>query len=109
LNKKFHSSVEGAQMVVTTVIVQVKAEHIDDFIKESTKNHLNSIKEPGNRRFDILQSTENPTEFLLYEAYDTQESAAAHKKTSHYEAWREAVAPWMAQARKGIPYNSICP
>jgi len=96
-------------MVVTTVIVHVKAEYISDFIRESTKNHLNSIKEPGNKRFDVLQNPENPTEFLLYEAYDSQESAAAHKKTAHYEAWREAVAPWMAQPRKGIPYNSICP
>jgi autoinducer 2-degrading protein len=96
-------------MVVTTIMVKVKPEHLDDFIRESKKNHENSIKEPGNRRFDILQSTDDPTSFLLYEAYDSPEYAAAHKKTAHYAAWRDAVAGWMAEPRKGIGYKSIRP
>ncbi len=96
-------------MIVTSVMVHVKPEHIDDFIRESVKNHENSIKEPGNMRFDILQSTENPSVFMLYEAYDSPESAAAHKKTAHYEAWRTAVADWMAKPREGIPYKAIKP
>jgi autoinducer 2-degrading protein len=96
-------------MIVTTVLVSVKSENVEEFIRESKKNHDQSIKEPGNRRFDILQSTENPSQFLLYEAYDSIEDAAAHKKTAHYETWRQAVAPWMAEPRKGIPYTAICP
>lgn len=96
-------------MVVTTVLVKVKSECISGFIAESTKNHQNSIQEPGNRRFDILQSSDDPADFLLYEAYETAEDAAAHKKTAHYEAWREAVAPMMEVPRRGISYKSICP
>lgn len=96
-------------MVVTTVMVRVKPEFVEKFKDECRKNHQNSIKESGNKRFDILQSSEDPTKFLLYEAYDSPESAAAHKKTAHYEAWRNAVADWMAEPRKGIPYNAICP
>jgi autoinducer 2-degrading protein len=96
-------------MVVATVMVQVKPEYVEKFIIESTKNHQNSIKESGNRRFDILQSNEDPTKFLLYEAYESQEAAMAHKKTAHYEAWRDAVAPMMAEPRRGIQYTSICP
>jgi autoinducer 2-degrading protein len=96
-------------MVVTTVLVKVKPEFISGFIDETTKNHKNSIKEPGNRRFDVLQSSDDPADFLLYEAYETPEDAAAHKKTAHYEAWREAVAPMMATPRSGIPYKAICP
>lgn len=96
-------------MVVTSVLVHVKAEHVDDFIRETIKNHENSIKENGNMRFDILQSTDDPTRFMLYEAYDSAESAAAHKKTAHYLAWRDAVADWMAEPRQGIAYKSIKP
>ncbi len=96
-------------MVVTSVLVHVKAEHVDDFIKETIRNHENSIKENGNMRFDILQSTDDPTRFMLYEAYDSAESAAAHKKTAHYLAWRDAVANWMAEPRQGIAYKSIKP
>jgi (4S)-4-hydroxy-5-phosphonooxypentane-2,3-dione isomerase len=96
-------------MVVTTVMVHVKTEYIEDFIYECKKNHTESIKERGNKRFDILQSSDDPARFMLYEAYDSTETASAHKKTAHYEAWRSAVAPWMAEPRNGIPYNAICP
>lgn len=96
-------------MVVTTVMVHVKTEHIEDFINECKKNHSESIKEGGNKRFDILQSSDDPARFMLYEAYDSVDTAAAHKKTPHYEAWRSAVAPWMAEPRTGIQYNAICP
>ena len=96
-------------MIATTVMVQVKEQYIDDFIKACIKNHELSIQEPGNKRFDILQSTENPASFLLYEAYESLEAAAAHKQTAHYAAWRDAVADWMAEPRRGIPYKAIRP
>ena len=96
-------------MVVTTIIVKVKPEYIADFIKASRLNHERSILEKGNLRFDVLQSTEDPALFLLYEAYDSPENAAAHKKTLHYTLWRDTVADWMAQPRKGIPYKAIAP
>lgn len=96
-------------MVVTTVMVRVKPEHVPAFINATVKNHEQSIFEPGNMRFDILQSDDDPAAFLLYEAYDTQESAAAHKKTPHYAQWRDTVAAWMAEPRNGIHYKAVTP
>ncbi len=96
-------------MVVTTVIVYVKPENINDFIEASSKNHEASIKEPGNMRFDVLQCATEPARFLLYEAYESEAAAAAHKKTEHYLKWREEVAGWMAKPRQGISYEAICP
>ena len=96
-------------MIVTTVIVYVKPENVNDFIEASSKNHEASIKKPGNMRFDILQCATEPARFLLYEAYESEEAAAAHKKTEHYLKWREEVAGWMAKPRQGIPYKAICP
>ena len=96
-------------MVVTTVMVKVKPAHVDDFIKACVQNHENSIREPGNMRFDVLQNADESASFLLYEAYDSPESAAAHKKTRHYAEWRDTVADFMAEPRKGIPYKSIRP
>ena len=95
-------------MVVTCVHVYVKKKHVDDFIEASIKNHNSSIQEPGNMRFDILQSIEDPTRFLLYEAYESGEDSVAHKKTPHYQEWRETVADWMALPREGVPYKAIC-
>jgi len=96
-------------MIVTAVTVYVKPEHIEDFIKATTKNHEGSVHEPGNMRFDVLQSVDDRSRFLLYEAYESQEAAAAHKNTEHYNTWRDTVAPWMAKPREGIAHNVICP
>lgn len=96
-------------MFVTTVLVIVNPERISDFIEACTINHGASLKEPGNRRFDILQNSDDPARFLLYEGYDSIEFAAAHKETVHYKVWRETVAPMMAEPRKAITYKAIRP
>ena len=96
-------------MIVTIVHVSVKSEHIEEFIRVTTANHLQSVKEPGNLRFDVLQLEDDPSSFALYEAYEDEASAAAHKHTPHYLEWKEAVAQWMAEPRKGIRYKAIVP
>jgi len=96
-------------MRVTIVYVEVKEKFISDFIIASEKNHTESIKETGNLRFDILQSEEDPSQFVLYEAYASDEDATQHKRTAHYLQWRETVADWMANPRNGIKYNGLKP
>jgi (4S)-4-hydroxy-5-phosphonooxypentane-2,3-dione isomerase len=96
-------------MLVTCVHVEVKPEYIHDFISECKKNHLEAIKEPGNLRFDILQDAENPSVFLLYEAYLDESSSAAHKSTPHYMEWKQAVEHMMEKPRKGIKYQMLYP
>ncbi len=94
-------------MFVTIVHVKVKPENVNDFIRATGKNHLQSVKEAGNLRFDVLQKEEDPTEFALYEAYTDQSASSAHKETAHYKEWREEVALWMAIPREGIRYNGL--
>jgi autoinducer 2-degrading protein len=96
-------------MTVTIVHVEVKPEYIEEFIRVTTENHYESVKEAGNLRFDVLQLEENPAKFALYEAYESEGAAAAHKETPHYLKWREAVADWMAEPRKGIKYQGLLP
>ena len=96
-------------MEITLVHVQVKPEHVDAFIAQSKANHEGSRREPGNLRFDIVQSADEPTRFVLIEVYRTAEAAAAHKSKAHYLAWRDAVAPWMAAPREGRRYVALAP
>ncbi len=96
-------------MIVTLVHVHVHRDHIADFIEATRRNHEASIREPGCRRFDVLQSADDPSRFILYEAYATEADAAAHKQTAHYAAWRDTVAPWMAEPRRGERYSAIAP
>ena len=96
-------------MHTTIVYVHVKPDCIDAFIEATRLNHLASVQESGNRRFDVLQSSEDPGRFVLYEAYRTAADAAAHKQTSHYLAWRDAVADMMAEPRQGMGYKGLLP
>lgn len=96
-------------MHVTLVHVSVQRDHIEDFIIATRANHRASVSEPGNLRFDVLQSPDDPAQFLLYEAYLNAEAAAAHKQTPHYLAWRDSVANWMAQPRQGVAYIGLFP
>jgi len=96
-------------MHVTLVHVWVKPGHIQDFIDASRENHVNSVNEVGNCRFDVLQSPDQENYFMLYEAYDSADSAAAHKETAHYQKWRERVAPWMEKPRQGVTMRGLLP
>jgi len=96
-------------MQVTIVHVHVKPECVDAFIAASRANHEASVQEPGNRRFDVLQSADDPARFVLYEAYASAADAAAHKQTAHYATWRDTVADMMAEPRKGVPYTGLLP
>ena len=96
-------------MFVTAVTIYVKSGNIDDFIVATKENHLGSVNEPGNIRFDVLQRNDDPCTFLLYEAYESEEAARAHKETQHYLRWKNTVADFMAKPREGISHRVICP
>ena len=96
-------------MHVTLVYVQVKPEHVADFIEAIRRNHEASVREAGNRRFDVLQSAEDPEHFVLYEVYASAADAAVHKQAAHYLSWRDEVAGWMAAPRQGVPYRGLFP
>ena len=96
-------------MFVTLVHVHVKAEHIEAFVDATRANHEASVREPGNVRFDVLRSVDDPTRFILYEWYVDEAAAKAHKETPHYAAWRDAVADWLAEPRQGVRYEGLYP
>lgn len=96
-------------MNVTLVEINVKDDKIDEFIDVFRANHLGSIKEPGNLRFDVLQDPEIPTRFYIYEAYVDNEAVLAHKKTAHYLKCVESLESLMTGARKKTTYIGLMP
>ena len=96
-------------MHVTLVHVHIKPSSVEAFIEACRNNHENSVREPGNLRFDVLQDPEDPTGVILYEAYVDATAATAHKDTAHYLGWRETVAEMMAEPRQGVPYHGLFP
>ncbi len=96
-------------MYVVCVTVNVKPEQTEGFIEATLENARGSRTEPGNVRFDVLQSESEPSRFFLYEVYHTKDDFAAHQRTPHYLHWKETVAPWMARPREGVKHYSLFP
>lgn len=96
-------------MLIVHVHVHVKPEYIQAFEQASIANARQSVQEPGIAGFDVVQQQDDPTRFVLVEAYRTADAPAAHKETAHYAAWRDAVAPMMAEPRKSVKYQNLFP
>ena len=96
-------------MLIVHVHVRVKPEYIEAFRQASLKNAAASVQEPGIARFDVVQGQDDSTCFVLVEAYRTAEAPAKHKETAHYQAWRDAVAPMMAEPRSSVKYTNVFP
>ncbi len=96
-------------MIVTCVHVHVKDGAEKDFIEATIRNCSQSVMEPGNLRFDFVRQADDPRRFMIYEAYESEEAAAAHKTTAHYLEWRDTVQDLMAEPRKGVRYNILEP
>ena len=89
-------------MYIVSVTLFVKSPDIPAFIEATLDNARNTRKESGNLRFDVAQAEDDPSRFLLYEAYKSKEDFAKHQQTEHYFRWRNAVNDWMAQPRQGV-------
>ncbi len=71
--------------------VRVAAGSEHEFAEACRVNSLASLQEPGCLRFDVLQQADDPTRFVLVEAYGSEDDLAFHKTTDHYKAWAEVT------------------
>jgi quinol monooxygenase YgiN len=96
-------------MYIVHVFIHVKADKVDEFKALTLVNAENSRLEPGVARFDVIQQADDPARFVLAEVYRTQADAGKHKETAHYNRWREAAEPLMAEPRARIVYTNVSP
>lgn len=96
-------------MEIVLVYVHVKPEAVEAFKAATLENAAASRQEAGVARFDVIQQADDPTRFVLIEAYRTPEAPARHKETAHYQKWRDAVADMMAEPRRGVKHLNLFP
>jgi len=96
-------------MHIVLVHVRVKPDYIHAFRNASLENAKNSVQEPGIARFDVIQSQDDPTRFILVEVYRSLDATYLHKETAHYKLWKDAVAEMMAEPREGKRYTNVYP
>jgi autoinducer 2-degrading protein len=96
-------------MFIAAVHVYIKPEKVDDFKEMIRANHEGSIREPGCLRFDVAQSRDDPTEFMLWEWYVDEAANKFHKTTPHYLAFKGRAPEFMAKERVSDLYTGIYP
>ena len=98
-----------SSLLIVVVSCHVKAEAVAAFREATRVNATASVQEPGIARFDVLEDRDDPTRFVLVEAYRTADAPAAHKETEHYKRWRDTVADMMAEPRSSKKYVNAFP
>ena len=103
------SSESLSSLLVVHVHARVHADAVEAFRAACLTNARESVREPGVARFDVVQSREDPTRFVLVEVYRSEDAPAAHKQTPHYQRWRDDVARLMAEPRTSTRYVNVFP
>lgn len=71
-------------MLANVAIYTIKPQFVDEFRKRMLIHAATCLRdEPGCKRFDVNQSREDPTVFLMYELFVDETAAEAHKTTAH--------------------------
>ncbi|KAI2507123.1 antibiotic biosynthesis monooxygenase [Fragilaria crotonensis] len=82
----------NAKPFAVIVQAEIQAERIDEFVKLIEENAVNTRKEPGCLRFDVLRSQDNPNQFWFYEVYENAAAVDFHKQQPHYNLWADFKA-----------------
>jgi autoinducer 2-degrading protein len=96
-------------MFIVHVQVHITPECVEAFKEATTANARESRREPGIARFECLQQQDDPNRFVLVEAYRDAGAQGQHRETRHYQVWRDAVAPMMAEPRASVKFTPVAP
>jgi autoinducer 2-degrading protein len=96
-------------MHVTLVEITVKPDRVEEFLRVFSANREGTIKEPGCRRFDVLQDPADPTRFTIYEAFVDEAAVKFHKTTPHYLKVKAELEDIMTGPRSHKAFVGIMP
>jgi autoinducer 2-degrading protein len=102
------SGTSPARPFTVVVSVEIARAHLEEFKRVMEHDAVESRKEPGCIRFDVLQDQAQDNKFVFYEIYKSAEDVAFHKKTPHFAKWAAfktipgAVLSYSAQPTWGL-------
>ncbi|HEX6347326.1 putative quinol monooxygenase [Umezawaea sp.] len=80
-------------MIFITAKFRIKPEHADDWPEIAREFTEATRAEPGCLWFDWSRSVDDPTEYVLVEAFRDGEAGAAHVGSDHFRTARETLPP----------------
>jgi (4S)-4-hydroxy-5-phosphonooxypentane-2,3-dione isomerase len=104
------AAAQSAPTYVNAVDLDIVPAEREKFLAAIKENGAATVKEPGCRQFDILVLASNPNHVFLYEVYDNEAAAQAHRTTDHFKKYAATTASMVTgrsvRPMKPIAFNS---
>jgi autoinducer 2-degrading protein len=97
---------QAAGSYVNAVDLDIVPAERDNYLAAITENGMAAGKEPGCRRFDILNLASDPNHFFLYEVYENEAAFQAHRASEHFKKYAATTAKMVAK-RESRPMSVI--
>ena len=92
-------------MIFITAKFHIKPEDADAWPEISRPFTEATRAEPGCLFFDWSRSLDDPTEYVLVEAFRDGEAGGAHVQSEHFTAARSSLPPHLASTPKVINFD----
>jgi len=93
-------------MIVVHVALGIRPDAVEAFVAAAATNAAASSREPGCLRFEVYRQADAPARFLLVEHYRDEAAREAHWATTHFLAYRDAVAD-LVEDRSVTLYEAV--
>ncbi len=88
---------QSAGMFVNAVDLDIVPAERDAFLAAIKENGAATVKEPGCKRFDIVNLNSDPNHFFLYEVYDNEAALKSHRETDHFKKYAATTGKMVAK------------
>ena len=92
-------------MIFITAKFQVRPEHADDWPQISRSFTEATRAEDGCLWFEWSRSVDDPTEYVLVEAFRDGDAGGAHVSSDHFRAAQAELPPYLASTPKIVSHE----
>jgi quinol monooxygenase YgiN len=89
-------------MIFITAKFRVQPEHADRWPEIAREFTQATRGEPGCLWFDWSRGVEDPTEYVLIEAFRDEDAGAAHVQSEHFKTAQRTLPPYLAETPRII-------
>ena len=92
-------------MIFITAKFRVLPEHADRWPEIAADFTQATRNEPGCLLFDWSRSVEDPTEYVLVEAFRDGDAGGAHVQSDHFKAAQSTLPPYLAETPRIVNFD----
>ena len=87
---------------VLQVMIRIKPENVDAFMKKLAENAAAARKEPGCKQFDVVVDPKDRTQVMLYEVYADDKAFEEHQKGAAFKKYIAEAVPLLASRERHV-------